>query len=776
MSDTFKLLLSLSLSGSILALSIFALKPLIRHKLSKSVQYFIWIIVLFRFIIPFSFEGSVMNELFYNDKIHPVTGAQTTSKPNVDDGRITTYLSGVTEFQDNITDDVSDGKDDPVAKLKELFDRYVLLIWFLGIIVVLMVNLTGYIRFIKCVKSTNRRGSDEQNAVLAHMLNGRYNLKLYYNSFVTTPMLVGLIKPCIIIPDTGFTEKQLKNILRHEVSHLKHFDIAVKWLTMIAVSIHWFNPFIYLIRKEINNICELACDEAVIKNLSAEEKQDYGDTLIDMAAKDKYPSGVLQATMCEEKRSLKERLTSIMRYGKRSKAIIILSLVLFISVVTGALFLGAGVGKGSNTPPNIYISAENEKTKTALVGTYTWNSINSDSIDPLNIKYKSDNTVNVSSGQQLVISTQKIKLDRKFDFELNRLTVYKDGKKIEFQSPDPFVTDRVLYVQVPIDAGEYIYEVSLRFEGKGQVSYYFVVRVDMVTFDLYWISKFKTKYVGDSSKVSQLVQNLPLPDKDFYQRFISMVTDKKPYKLTVFYEPVYDEMNVREWPAISTGEPAYLNLQKNALVLFCMIDNVDEITFAFRNSPSGEKLDEAKYDSKFTFNRADFQNKYGDLTTLGRYIDVLRSTLEGRITGLNVGQETNTPQKREFTDEEIQAAIKVVEGYFRAIKAKDDKAILKTLTQIYNRPDVVLYGEETRTLISAKYKTDDPMRDSYVNHGRGRLNGIKKENVIVIKVNFNVKYPEGIYGSYNEGDYTDWNMILVRKDKNSPWLIDDQGV
>jgi len=39
-----------------------------------------------------------------------------------------------------------------------------------------------------------------------------------------------------------------------------------------------------------------------------------------------------------------------------------------------------------------------------------------------------------------------------------------------------------------------------------------------------------------------------------------------------------------------------------------------------------------------------------------------------------------------------------------------------------------------------------------------------------------VKYPEGISGSYNEGDYHDWNMILVRKDKNSPWLIDGQGV
>lgn len=688
MSDTLKLILSLSLSGSILAVLMFVLKPLIRHRLSKSVQYFIWIIVLFRFIIPFSFEGSVMNELFYNDKLHPVTGSQTILKPDTGDNGLITYPSGHTEFRDNITDDVYNVKVESGVKLKELFDRYALFIWLLGISVVLIVNLTGYTRFLKHVKSANKPVSDEQNAVLAHILNGRYNLKLYCNSFVTTPMLVGLIKPCIIIPDTDFTEKQLKNILRHEVSHLKRFDIAVKWLTMVAVSIHWFNPLMYLIRKEINNICELACDEAVIKNLSAEEKQDYGDTLIDMAANGKYPSGVLQATMCEEKRSLKERLTAIMHYGKKSKAIIILSLVLLVSVVTGALFLGASVGKGSNTPPDIYISAENEKTRTALVGTYTWDSINSGFIDPLSIKYKSDNTVNVSSGQQLVISTQKTKMDRKLDFKLNSIIVYKDGKKAEFQSALPWVTDRVLYFRAPVDAGEYIYEVSLRFEGKGQVSYYFVVRVDMLTYDLYRISKFKTKYVGDAGKVSQLANNLPSPHKKFYKRYISLVTDKKPYGLTVFYEPIDDEMNVgKKWPVIRTGEPAYFNVQNNALVLFCMIDNVDEITFAFRNSPSGDKLDEAKYDSKFTFYRVDFQNKYGDLTTLGNHIDILRSTLEGRITGLNLEKESDIPQKPEFTHEEIQAAVKVVEEYFRAVKAKDDKAILKTLTQTYRKPD-----------------------------------------------------------------------------------------
>jgi beta-lactamase regulating signal transducer with metallopeptidase domain len=111
-------------------------------------------------------------------------------------------------------------------------------------------------------------------------------------------MLIGILRPCIVIPDINFNERQLKYILLHEITHLRRLDIAVKWLTMIVTSIHWFNPLMYFIKREINHACELACDEAVIKDLNPTEKQAYGDTLISVVAEHKYPIGVLQATIC----------------------------------------------------------------------------------------------------------------------------------------------------------------------------------------------------------------------------------------------------------------------------------------------------------------------------------------------------------------------------------------------------------------------------------------------------------------------------------------------
>lgn len=270
----------------------------------------------------------------------------------------------------------------------------------------------------------------------------------------------------------------------------------VKWVTMIAASIHWFNPFIYLIKKEINHACELACDEAVIKNLSSSEKQAYGDTLISVVAEHKYPLGVLQATMCEEKKSLKKRLISIMNYSKKSKPVIIFSAILLVFIILGALYLGAGVGVGKNTPPNIYISAEDNQTKVACIGTYDWlyhgKHIESDSDHPINFNYESGNIVSVTGKQQLVVSTQQLKSDKKYDFAIEQISVYKDKQLVEFEAPEPSFMNGDLYIQAPPDAGEYIYELVLNYKDRGKVSYGFVVRVDMLTYDLNEISKHKT--------------------------------------------------------------------------------------------------------------------------------------------------------------------------------------------------------------------------------------------------------------------------------------------
>jgi hypothetical protein len=127
------------------------------------------------------------------------------------------------------------------------------------------------------------------------------------------------------------------------------------------------------------------------------------------------------------------------------------------------------------------------------------------------------------------------------------------------------------------------------------------------------------------------------------------------------------------------------------------------------------------------------------------------------------------------TSQEVAAARSVVEEYFRACEVKDSQAILKTLTPESVSPNTQLFGKETKTLLAIDYDPEDPMRQEYITFGRGSLYDIREENVIVFRVSFNIKYPEGVTGAWNEGKYEDWSIVLIRDDKDSPWLIDGQG-
>jgi len=132
----------------------------------------------------------------------------------------------------------------------------------------------------------------------------------------------------------------------------------------------------------------------------------------------------------------------------------------------------------------------------------------------------------------------------------------------------------------------------------------------------------------------------------------------------------------------------------------------------------------------------------------------------------------------EFTEEEVAAARAVVEEYYRAVAAKDAEAILATMypqehltMERVKSGNVGLFGEEERTLLSIDYDSQDSVRKSYKPGGKY----VEPENIIVFKVSFNIDYPDKDTGPWNEGVYENWSMILIRDDKNSPWLIYDQG-
>lgn len=356
--------------------------------LAKSAQYYVWVVVLLRLLLPFSPQANAMNSIFYRDIPFQDYGSSRTAPEQWETSvsisgdalksSHTDVMWNVVEllhYRDvdgisrlgadiavldvgNSTADIAGQADTAALESSEqhtgrgdLLAGYFLPVWVLGALIYFFTNMRAYWRFTRILKSTNRPATAEENRLLASLLGGR-RVGLARNSFVSGPVLVGLVKPCIIIPDGVYSQDQLRHILLHELVHYRHGDIAIKYLALLAVAIHWFNPLVHLVRNEVDRACELACDEAVLRRLKPEARRTYGSTLLSVAAGSPGQGTLLQTAMAKDTHaeSFRHRLVAIRDYSGRRLQATFLSLLVLTMVVVGALSLGAGVGYGKDIP------------------------------------------------------------------------------------------------------------------------------------------------------------------------------------------------------------------------------------------------------------------------------------------------------------------------------------------------------------------------------------------------------------------------------------------
>ena len=338
MSEFIKILLSLSVSGALLLLLILGLKPLYKNKFSKRWQYYIWIVVALRFLLPFTPDTTIVGSLFEKFDTAAITNEIPTS-PNVP-----------------VPADTGNSKAEPIqtnreittAAMREPFNKYVCLffIWSALALVLFVRKVTVYQGFIQYIKAGNKEVSDIKILNLLSDCEEKLNIKtrveLSCNPLIASPMLIGFFRPRIILPVGEWEDKELSYIFVHELIHYKQRDMFYKWLIQIVVCVHWFNPFVYLLEKEVNKSCELSCDEKVISILNEKAKREYGDTLISfLKSNNLYKSSLASVTLTEGAEQLKERLGAIMKFRKKSKAIIAITAIFTAAVcvcffVTGA--------------------------------------------------------------------------------------------------------------------------------------------------------------------------------------------------------------------------------------------------------------------------------------------------------------------------------------------------------------------------------------------------------------------------------------------------------
>lgn len=374
MNEALKVILSLSLSGSVLIFLLFLLCSLFKERMSKRWQYYIWLVVVARLLLPLAPETNLMTVLFQG--IDRASEQAKTSSPD-------TWQGGIIDKSQ--TDEVTDGRsnlhseqaeptesvDSPVRDIASTVWQNLWIGWLVTSLILFVRKITIYQDFVKYIRAGCVEVADidllERFGKLVEQNRIKTPVELCTNHLISSPLLIGFFRPCIVLPTDNLPPADFDYTIRHELMHFKRRDMFYKWLVQFTVCIHWFNPFVYLMSREIGRVCELSCDEAVIRELDAQGRRAYGDTLLNaIGIGGNYKDSLVSLTLNESKELLKERLDAIMNYKKIPKWAIFTSLFLTGMLVCGFRFLGA---YAANTQDGAYSNTVSLRTHSVeLIG------------------------------------------------------------------------------------------------------------------------------------------------------------------------------------------------------------------------------------------------------------------------------------------------------------------------------------------------------------------------------------------------------------------------
>lgn len=388
MAELVKLILSLSLSGTVMILLLFLLRPLYKNRLSKRWQYYIWLIVVLRLLIPVTPRSSLIGNLFYQAEAaeaillprplstqnsslqesfpfqgstgpeHSITDP-TTAQNNTDSVKQTiqnTASKKETDLPDRSTAESMSANANQIS-------RTLITLWLFTALLLFVHKITVYQSFLKYVNAGSKPIEDinllEQFGHIMEQQNIKGSVDLHHNNLVSSPLLIGFFHPRIVLPDVNLSETAFYYTILHELTHYRRLDIFYKWLVQLTLCLHWFNPFVYLMGREVNRLCELSCDERVMMPLSENSRKAYGDTLLNAVGRcGSYKDSLSAIALQESKELLKERLNAILHYKNLSKTVRYAS-ILFTGILIGsAAVLGAYAAPTGKSVPSTSLAAD----------------------------------------------------------------------------------------------------------------------------------------------------------------------------------------------------------------------------------------------------------------------------------------------------------------------------------------------------------------------------------------------------------------------------------
>lgn len=316
-----------SIIGTVLFFVLWLLKPITRKVFSASWNYYIWVCVLAVMIIPLRVtlpenEIGLSLQEAVNVQTQHIEIAEEIQLP-FNEGAVmdtktatTKNNSIVTKTQDILSYVV------PIASV----------IWLIVATVVFVVKLVRYLLFIRQTCRTS------YPADIPQIKEKRVSARV--SGYISSPLMMGVLKPVLLLPDTNLSEEQINNVVLHEMTHYKRRDMLVKWFSLFVKSIHFFNPAVYLVCRQLDEECEISCDAVVVKNMTKESEVSYVNTILSLLSESTSKCVPLTTGMAGSKETLKKRFLLIKNKKRISKKVILFSIAVAVLLVTTALVFG----------------------------------------------------------------------------------------------------------------------------------------------------------------------------------------------------------------------------------------------------------------------------------------------------------------------------------------------------------------------------------------------------------------------------------------------------
>lgn len=331
-------LLQCSLSMTLVTLAYAVVLPLLSKRYTAKWRYLIWLVIAVGWIIPFRPQF----DLF------PVQETPIPMNP----GPLIPPAGGF------LPPAVTAAGEAVSALTAVPFWWAPAAIWAAGAAGILLYHALRHIRFMSMVRRWSEPVTDLESLGILDDLKSELNIKapikLSVCQSITSPVLVGLFRPAILLPPVRIPEEKLSLILKHELVHFKRHDLWYKMLVLAAEILHWFNPVIYLMARSTATQCEISCDALVLDGADSQQRRQYGEMILDVVRNNAKLTTAFSTGFYGGKQSMKNRISAIMDSKKKKAGLMVLCVVL-VAVIT------AGAALAANQKPSDSSASESDK-------------------------------------------------------------------------------------------------------------------------------------------------------------------------------------------------------------------------------------------------------------------------------------------------------------------------------------------------------------------------------------------------------------------------------